>query len=391
MTSNRQAGLLLCLTFIVMNCMNSAVAQEKPECTQEYMEIKPAEVVALCERALQQPADAKTRSGLLYLKGRGLHRSGQRALAIQAYEEALKLDENNPELHISRSWAGFSSGDAEAFFRHAEIAHQLAPQNPRMWDLVGFALMQTGDLEAALEAYATALDIDPAQPFALLHRSQLFEGMKRPLDALNDLNRLIEIPPHVVDRAGLLNAHSMVVSFHTEALLSRGHLFKELGRNSAAQRDFERALAWERSEKTILALAQHIKMDPTQVALFETLTADAVAISPNNIRAVRLRAFALERAKRYPEAVEILGRVIELAPKDAQAHFTRAIMFKSLNRFDEVANEFAKAFEKDQRILQSLMGSMVMNGHWKGAPVPTTLDEPLRKALLACAKDPLCI
>jgi tetratricopeptide (TPR) repeat protein len=115
--------------------------------------------------------------------------------AISSYEEALKLNDESPEVHTNIGVAYFNSGDIEK-------AHKLLKKAVKINEYYSPAHYFTGNLEyaefrtkMALKCYDRAIELNPQYRDALYMRSAVYFEMEEYQKALQDINRVIEIDP----------------------------------------------------------------------------------------------------------------------------------------------------------------------------------------------------
>jgi len=89
-----------------------------------------------------------------YFRGLALDRSGKREEAIAAFQDALKLDPNNAEAHLSLGKTEMSLRRLDAAITELQEALRLSPNNNQARRLLSQAYARAGDKEHAL-AFAT--------------------------------------------------------------------------------------------------------------------------------------------------------------------------------------------------------------------------------------------
>ena len=79
--------------------------------------------------------------------------------AVELYTKAMEIDLSNPIYRSNRSAALFSLGMYEDAYDDAWLATELDPKNAEAWARLGAAHLKLNDLEAAVQAYKTAIQI----------------------------------------------------------------------------------------------------------------------------------------------------------------------------------------------------------------------------------------
>jgi putative PEP-CTERM system TPR-repeat lipoprotein len=120
---------------------------------------KEAEADAMAEEWVKRhPEDS---SVLAFLAQRDLA-AKRYAQAVERYELALKRTPDNPQLLNNLAWASYQLKKPDAL-RHAERAHELAPDSPAIMDTLGNILAEEGDMERGLELLGRAAELAPGE------------------------------------------------------------------------------------------------------------------------------------------------------------------------------------------------------------------------------------
>ncbi len=187
--------------------------------------------------ALQQAPEptvilGKTREDWLK-EGNTFRNQKQYENAIDAYEEAIRLDPKLAVAHNNKSWALNELGRYEEALKACEEAIRLDPKLAVAHDNKGFALNELGRYEEALKACEEAIRLDPN--FAVTHSKKgyaLFH-LKRYEEALKAYEQAIQLDPN--DAV----AHS-----------NKGHVLYNLRRYRMALRAYEQAIHLDPNNET---------------------------------------------------------------------------------------------------------------------------------------------
>ena len=87
-----------------------------------------------------------------------------RAIGSAAARQAIKLDPDNAEAHVSLGWFLFFGREFTAAFEAMDRAVELAPDNPMVLDDIAQALLQVGYINEAAVLARRAATIDPLVP-----------------------------------------------------------------------------------------------------------------------------------------------------------------------------------------------------------------------------------
>ncbi len=77
------------------------------------------------------------------------------------------------------------------------MALELNPAYDPAWNNLGLSLEEAGQLEAALEAYAKAIEYEPRQPTYHLNRAQALSRCGRRDEAVVHMARALELDPEL--------------------------------------------------------------------------------------------------------------------------------------------------------------------------------------------------
>jgi len=112
------------------------------------------------EEASDELANAQQKLGpnflISYFRGLAFDRGGKREEAITAFQDALKLDPNNAEAHLSLGKTEMSLGRLDAAITELQEALRLSPNNGQARRLLSQAYARAGDKEHALAFAATS-------------------------------------------------------------------------------------------------------------------------------------------------------------------------------------------------------------------------------------------
>ncbi|WP_223265175.1 tetratricopeptide repeat protein [Nostoc sp. 'Peltigera membranacea cyanobiont' 210A] len=166
------------------------------------------------------------------------------------------------------------------------------------------------------------------QPIALGWRGQTYRLMKRYEEALQDLNRAIELDPK-----------------YDWAIASRGYTYCLMKRYAEALRDFDRAI--ELDPKFAWAIANRGYTYRLMERYTEALQDfdRAIELNPKLDWAIASRGLTYRLMKRYAEALQDFNCTIELNPKLDWAIASRGQTYRLMERYTEALQDFDRAIE----------------------------------------------
>ncbi len=113
--------------------------------------------------------------------------------AQQAFERAIRLDQADPLPRLGLGLARIRRGDLDGGRRDLEIAASLDPNRSLDRSYLGKAYYEERRDKPAREEFATAKPLDPKDPTPWFYDAIRKQSVNRPVEALHDLQRAIEL------------------------------------------------------------------------------------------------------------------------------------------------------------------------------------------------------
>lgn len=225
---------------------------------------------------------------------------------------------------------------------------------------LGDALSASGDREAALESYSTAIKLRLDDPESYLARGILLLKMKRERDAIEDFTRAIEFNPdyaYAYFRRGQAwgelrqfdNAVRDLTVFlrfkpgDAQALGYRGAAYDTLGRVEEALADYDGASKADPASTGVLMARGELY---SRLGRHVDALADrdrAIALEPANAYHYMVRGGTHLALGNSEQAIADRSRAVELAPSNALMWYTRATTYAALGQNDKALNDAAQA------------------------------------------------
>lgn len=203
------------------------------------------------------------------LEGDQLLKQQQYAQALQAYEEALRMDARNFHAWNGKGTALYSQGNYKKAFEAYQRATEIEPDHPVVWVSAGMALNRLQRYSQALVHFERALSIDPQYVAAWTGKADAQLDMNMPEEAIASYQRALAYDPYnfqawnglgnarsfLRDFAGAVDAYSRALLVNprsavawcnkAEALIHAGHGRAALDAlNEATELDRSSARAW---------------------------------------------------------------------------------------------------------------------------------------------------
>ena len=113
--------------------------------------------------------------------------------AKNAFEKAIELDQTAPLPRLGLGLAKIRDGDLKEGREEIEIAASLDPDNSLIRSYLGKAFYEEKRDKLAKNQYAMAKELDPKDPTAWFYDAILKQSQNRPVEALEDLQKSIEL------------------------------------------------------------------------------------------------------------------------------------------------------------------------------------------------------
>lgn len=111
----------------------------------------------------------------------------------KAFEKAIELDQADPLPRLGLGLAKIRDGDLQDGAREIEIAVSLQPNNSLIRSYLGKAYYEEKREKLASDEYRMAKELDPLDPTPFFYDAILKQTTNRPVDALEDLQKAIEL------------------------------------------------------------------------------------------------------------------------------------------------------------------------------------------------------
>ena len=173
-------------------------------------------------------------------------KKGDRVLATEHMEEAVRLSGSNPDLSVRLGQMQLDQGALDEAAKHAKSALDNNRRHPGAWALQGDVLVAWQQWDKALAAYHRALIYQPDFPAVQMAVAELYHRTKQPQRALATLDRLGDEHPleRMPVRVQWLRAESLASLGRTRD--ARQALVNAEQRVASSDQDTLVAIAWTR-------------------------------------------------------------------------------------------------------------------------------------------------
>jgi tetratricopeptide (TPR) repeat protein len=212
---------------------------------------------------------------------------------------------------------------------------------------ISFAVL--GNYAEAMKCLDKAIEIDPENTTAFYNKGTALEGLSNYDEAIRCYDIVIQMEPK-----------------NAAPLINKGHALGQLGKYDEAIRCFDKAIeidpedptAWYNKGVSLSILKEYLKAiecldkaigaDPRERTLWYRKgvhhTAAFSRADPFNIKAK-----ALDHLGEYDDAIKSYDKVIEIEPRNVEAHYSKGHILGQLGKYDEAIRCFDKAIEIEPR------------------------------------------
>ncbi len=245
---------------------------------------------------------------------------------------SLYLETVRQNLALTRSYRRQEfppiTGDEPGVLDSAEFRYQLAK-----------VLLVREDRQEALRHANLALAENPRYLPALILRAELHRQMRLPLQALADLQTVLEVEPR-----------------HAEALLRMAVIYHEQRLPKRAQEYVRKSLAAQKDLAGAHFLLGKLLMAEGQAGQARRAYQRAVELSPDAAPMWAGLGKALLAVDAPSEAIEAYSKALALAPQGAGMHLALARALDQAGKDDEAFRQYEEALRRDPRLSAAYIG-----------------------------------
>ncbi len=264
---------------------------------------------------------------------------GQNQKAVFYYENAVKLDDKNADLHLKLARAYEQIGNPDgaateynsALQKSAEkedillslqkIWQQKVAANPNDAEShanLGVVYQKQKNFVAAMEEYQKAETLNPTNVNTRLNLATLYQSQKNYDGAIAAYNSIIQLYPN-----------------HVEAHIYKAQCLKELGQNQEAIQEYKLALGYDPNNKQ----AREGMFD----LLKATMPADQILSflyqnvqnQPLNSSTYYQFAYELHKANKLDDAITFYKETLKLDPANIDAYVNLSQVFRQQKKYSE--------------------------------------------------------
>jgi predicted O-linked N-acetylglucosamine transferase (SPINDLY family) len=285
---------------------------------------------------------------------------GQWAVAVECYDQALRIRPDHAEVHNNRGVALLRLQRLDEALRSYDEAIRLQPDHAEAWSNRGIVLRQLQRLETAADSYEKAILLRPGSAEMQYNLGNVLLELKRQKEAIACYDKAIGLKPD-----------------HAAAHSNRGNALKDLKRLGEALDAYGRAIGFEpgfaeahsnrgiallalkRFDDALDACTTAVRLQPDEAAVHYNLGTvlqemrrlddalhgygEAIRLKPDHAIALTNRGIVLQDLDRLDEAVDSYRKVIALTPRDATAYYNLGNALQEILRLNEATSAYAQA------------------------------------------------
>lgn len=247
--------------------------------------------------------------------------------------------------------------DLETLWRHT------LSKNPQAWlahNNLGTVLVARGELEEAIDAFSSALEVKPDYAMAYFNRGTSHNSLGHAEQALQDFHRAIEMDPQnaesFVNRALLLQARgdlsSALRDYHRAVEIAPwshaahnnlGTLYQARGEYDLAMEEYDTALLLKEAYEKAWTNRGGLQLARGDYGAAVTDLTRALELLPRAAALHRLRGQAHGNLGNYEKSVADFSGALELEPADADAHFYRGLGQAKLGLHEQAIVDYTQS------------------------------------------------
>jgi tetratricopeptide (TPR) repeat protein len=269
-----------------------------------------------------------------YWYGRVEEALGNKESARTAYTKAMEAGGKRPDsvkAYIALGSLQSQLGDVEGANATLLAAQQKLPESPELHKAMGNLALEHGRFEAALEEFGKALALDAHDIEARFLMGTTKRRMRAFEDALAIFDEVTKIDPTYPGTA-----------------LERGLLFEEWGRIEEALKEYESALAKAPNDFDVMLRVGCARVAAGHGERAEEILRKVQSSRTQPAESSHCLGRALLLKDDLAEAVRLLQRAVELAPRRAEYHLFLGWALNEYGRLADAEAELKKALDLDQ-------------------------------------------
>ena len=284
--------------------------------------------------------------------------------------KSIKEYKNNSLILFYIANCYFLEGDLNASLQYYDKAIDINPQFSEAWYNKGGSFTDLKIYEGAIESYNAAININPNYSEAWNNKGNVLGKLGRYEDAISAYDRTIKINPqhpnawynrgNALDNLGkyekAIESYDIAIDVnpqHAEARINRGNILYFLGRSEEAITEYDNAIginppyadAWYNKG---IVLSNLNRYGEALVAFDE-----AIKINTNHAGAWNNKGNVLHLLGRYEEALVSYNVSIKIDSQAGEAWANKGVVLSGLERYEEAIVMYDQSLEIDSQSVKA--------------------------------------
>jgi YVTN family beta-propeller protein len=263
------------------------------------------------------------------LKGNALNYLGKFQEAIKSYEQVIEKDPQNIIAFYNKGLALSNLGEYEKAIKCYDRVIEIDPENiDALIDALnakGVAFERLGEYEEAIKCYDRVIEIDPENIEALNSKGYALDRLERYEEAqqyyrkvseeysneINNMNEKAKECQNLHKYEEAIIYYDRVISIdanNSNAWLKKGVLLYNLDKYEEAIECYDRVIGLDKYKEKLKKEAQELT-DKQVIEYYKS-----IETNPRNTEALNEKGLALEKLRKYDDAIQLFDLVIEKNP-----------------------------------------------------------------------------
>jgi len=316
-------------------------------------------------------------------------------VALDFLDKAIELREDNTEYRYLKSYIDgmaivrvlinldrpYNQGEmdrAHTAIANAELLKNNEPNKPESYILKGQIYAALKEYDRAIDAFSTALHLNPRHDFALVRIAMVYHKKKQHKEALIFLDKALAIKPDskwaLLWKGKVLGsalhewqksreAYEQALKIDTRFDLGYYNLawswLQQKPRNyKNARVNFEKALSINPSFKEAFYGLSMVYGYQNHYEIAKTYLSKSIMLDDKFLTGWKYRAIMNDELGNYQEALNDLNKAIELSPSTVSLFVRRGRIYQKASKLDEAVNDlrFAASIEPNNKRIWLYLG-----------------------------------
>ncbi|NBD34032.1 MAG: tetratricopeptide repeat protein [Cyanobacteria bacterium] len=300
-------------------------------------------------------------------QGRQLADAKEYEAATEIYQEAARLDANNPKIFSGIGYLEAQQENYDAAVWAYRRAVELAPDNAEFYYALGHTLAKAGNYSEATTAYFRATELDTDKIEAYLGLGAVLLRQNDPAGALTIYQKLLTIEPNHGEANAIVGSLLVRQGNYPAAIAHLKEVIRIAPQESSAWFDLTTAYqqqgqlsqAFQTIETFLQRYPNHsgghyhkgkLLQQRGQIEAAASAYKKAVSLNSKPVSALVALGEVQLKQKAYLDATVTYRRLTELVPDNPSIYYNLGLALKGRNRTREARQAFQTAYELFRKV-----------------------------------------